>query len=71
MLFRGRTLTDLYSQIQALAGSEVVGEPITVTINVLDINNHAPIFEQNVYIATIREHSRPGVWDERMNTRTF
>lgn len=71
MLFRGCTLTDLYSQIQALADSEVVGEPITVTINVLDINNHAPTFGQNVYVATVREHSRPGVWYEWMNTRTF
>lgn len=71
MLFNGCSLPELYFQIEALAGSEVVGEPITVTIHVLDINNHAPAFEQNVYTATVREKSRAGALYEQMNTRTF
>lgn len=49
-------------QVEALAGTEVVDEPVYVTINVLDINNNAPYFKQNVYTAEIREHSQPGAW---------
>lgn len=49
-------------QVEALAGTEVVGDPIYVTIDVLDINNNAPYFEQNAYTTEIREHSQPGVW---------
>lgn len=49
-----------YIQVEALAGTEVVDGPIYVTINVLDINNNAPYFEESVYTAVIREHSPAG-----------
>lgn len=44
----------------ALADEEVVGDPITVTINVLDINNNPPQFDQNIYTAAIRERTKQG-----------
>lgn len=55
-----------YIQVEALTGTEVVEGPIYVTINVLDINNNAPYFEQSVYTAVIREHSPAG---EYLNER--
>lgn len=47
----------------------MVDDPISVTINVLDINNNAPYFTENVYTAEIREHSQPGVWYEWVRKR--
>ena len=48
-------------QVEALADDEVVEGPIYVTINVLDVNNNAPYFNQSVYTALVREHSPAGV----------
>lgn len=48
-------------QVEALAGDEVVDGPIHVTINVLDVNNNAPHFNQSVYTAMVRENSPAGV----------
>ncbi|XP_061572767.1 cadherin-17 [Cololabis saira] len=47
--------------VEALADDVVVGNSIVVTINVLDINNNAPIFNQSGYTATVREHNPAGV----------
>ncbi|CAB1418558.1 unnamed protein product, partial [Pleuronectes platessa] len=47
-------------KVEALAEDEVVEGPVYVTINVLDINNKAPAFEQNDYTAVVREHSAAG-----------
>ncbi|CAJ1062189.1 cadherin-17 [Xyrichtys novacula] len=47
--------------VEALADDEVVGKPISVTINVLDVNNNAPYFNQSEYAALVRENSRAGV----------
>ncbi|XP_062322072.1 cadherin-17 [Osmerus eperlanus] len=48
-------------QVEALVDTEPVEGPFTVTINVLDINNHAPSFNQTDYVAVIREGSVAGV----------
>ncbi|KAG7476020.1 cadherin-17 [Solea senegalensis] len=48
-------------KVEALAGDQVVDGPIFVTINVLDINNNAPSFNQTYYTALIRENSAAGV----------
>lgn len=50
-----------YVQVEALADGEVVDGPIYVTINVLDINNNAPFFNQSGYTALVREHTTAGV----------
>ncbi|KAM9805986.1 cadherin-17 isoform 1-T1 [Syngnathus typhle] len=47
--------------VEALQNNEVVEGPIYVTINVLDINNHAPYFNQTYYTALVRENSPAGV----------
>ncbi|KAM4568312.1 cadherin-17 isoform 1-T3 [Fundulus diaphanus] len=47
--------------VEALADENVVQGPITVTVNVLDINNNAPRFTQNLYTATIKERRAAGV----------
>uniref|UniRef100_UPI0037E79FAD cadherin-17 n=1 Tax=Semicossyphus pulcher TaxID=241346 RepID=UPI0037E79FAD len=47
--------------VEALEDDEVVGEPVYVTINVIDVNNNAPYFNQSDYTAVVREHSRTGV----------
>lgn len=47
--------------MEALTDEEVVEGPIYVTINVLDINNNAPYFNQSDYTATVRENSAVGV----------
>ena len=47
--------------MEALVDTEPVEGPFTVTINVLDINNHAPSFNQTDYVAVIREGSVAGV----------
>ncbi|XP_004078163.1 cadherin-17 [Oryzias latipes] len=44
-------------KVDAFEGDKQVDEPIFVTINVLDINNNAPYFNQSVYTATVRERS--------------
>ncbi|XP_041648545.1 cadherin-17 [Cheilinus undulatus] len=46
--------------VEALANDEVVDGPIYVTINVLDVNNNAPYFNQSEYAAVVREHSPAG-----------
>ncbi|KAK0144295.1 Cadherin-17 [Merluccius polli] len=46
--------------VVALAGAEEVAGPAFVTINVLDINNHAPTFEKPMYTAAVRERSANG-----------
>ncbi|XP_026228820.1 cadherin-17 [Anabas testudineus] len=48
-------------RVEALTDEEVVEGPIYVTINVLDINNNAPYFNQSDYTATVRENSAAGV----------
>ncbi|KAM9852106.1 cadherin-17 [Aulostomus maculatus] len=53
---------DHYSiAVEALADGEVVEGPIFISINVLDINNKAPYFNQSSYTAVIRENSPAGV----------
>ncbi|XP_071376349.1 cadherin-17 [Centroberyx affinis] len=47
--------------VEALVDSEVVEGPVFVTINVLDVNNHAPSFNQTDYAAMVRENSPAGV----------
>ncbi|KAM3613653.1 uncharacterized protein V6R79_002931 [Siganus canaliculatus] len=47
--------------VEAMDDDEVVDGPITVVINVLDVNNNAPFFNRSVYAATVREGSRAGV----------
>ncbi|CAL8247189.1 unnamed protein product [Lota lota] len=47
--------------VEALMGNDAVEGPAFVTINVLDINNHAPTFDQSEYAAAVRERSRNGV----------
>lgn len=47
--------------MEALTDEEVVDGPIYVTINVLDINNNAPYFNQSDYTATVIENSAAGV----------
>ncbi|XP_028281315.1 cadherin-17 [Parambassis ranga] len=48
-------------QVKAMADNEVVDGPISVTINVLDINNNAPYFNQSSYAAMVRENRPAGV----------
>ncbi|XP_035527563.1 cadherin-17 [Morone saxatilis] len=47
--------------VEALADDEVVDGPIIVTINVLDVNNNAPYFNQSVYTAMVKENNPNGV----------
>nr|XP_057940809.1 cadherin-17 [Doryrhamphus excisus]XP_057940810.1 cadherin-17 [Doryrhamphus excisus]XP_057940812.1 cadherin-17 [Doryrhamphus excisus]XP_057940813.1 cadherin-17 [Doryrhamphus excisus] len=47
--------------VEALADDKVVEGPIYVTINVLDVNNHAPVFNQSYYTALVRENAPAGV----------
>ncbi|XP_068179858.1 cadherin-17 [Antennarius striatus] len=47
--------------VEALADGEVVDGPVYVTINVVDVNNNAPYFNQSVYTAVVRENSPSGV----------
>ncbi|XP_005472796.1 cadherin-17 isoform X1 [Oreochromis niloticus] len=47
--------------VEALADEEVVEGPIDVTINVLDVNNKAPYFNQSVYTAVVRENTPAAV----------
>lgn len=48
-------------QVEALVDDEVVEGPIFATIHVLDINNHAPYFNQSYYTALVRENTPAGV----------
>ncbi|XP_068995515.1 cadherin-17 [Embiotoca jacksoni] len=48
-------------KVEALADDEVVDGPVFVTINVLDINNNPPYFNQSGYVAMVRENSPAGV----------
>uniref|UniRef100_A0AAQ5ZX31 Cadherin domain-containing protein n=1 Tax=Amphiprion ocellaris TaxID=80972 RepID=A0AAQ5ZX31_AMPOC len=48
-------------KVEALANDKVVDGPIYVTINVLDVNNNAPFFNQSSYAAMVRENSPAGV----------
>ncbi|XP_054477494.1 cadherin-17 [Anoplopoma fimbria] len=47
--------------VEALADEEVVEGPVYVTINVLDINNNAPVFNQSEYTAVVRENNPAGI----------
>uniref|UniRef100_A0A3P8UQ25 Cadherin 17, LI cadherin (liver-intestine) n=1 Tax=Cynoglossus semilaevis TaxID=244447 RepID=A0A3P8UQ25_CYNSE len=47
--------------VEALEGDVVVEGPAFVTINVLDVNNHAPQFSQGLYTAVVRENNAAGV----------
>nr|XP_061789780.1 cadherin-17-like [Nerophis lumbriciformis] len=47
--------------VEALVDDEVMEGPIFVTINVLDVNNHAPYFNQSYYTALVRENTPAGV----------
>ncbi|KAM4580822.1 cadherin-17 [Odontesthes bonariensis] len=48
-------------KVEALADHEVVDGPVYVTINVLDVNNNAPRFNQSSYPALVQEKSPAGV----------
>lgn len=50
-------------QIEALNEDTVVDGPISVIVNVLDINNNAPFFNQSVYTTWVREKSPAGMFD--------
>ncbi|XP_061811044.1 cadherin-17 [Nerophis lumbriciformis] len=47
--------------VEALVDDEVVEGPVYVTINVLDVNNYAPVFNQSYYTAVVRENAPAGV----------
>lgn len=47
-------------QVEALADGVVVDGPVVVSINVLDVNNNAPYFNQSSYLTTVREKSLSG-----------
>ncbi|XP_076009775.1 cadherin-17 [Genypterus blacodes] len=47
--------------LEALVGDEVVEGPAAITINVVDINNHAPAFNQSDYPAVVRERNPAGI----------
>ncbi|XP_068616231.1 cadherin-17 [Brachionichthys hirsutus] len=47
--------------VEALADGEVADGPVYVTINVVDVNNNAPYFNQSAYTAVVRENSPAGV----------
>ncbi|XP_029307808.1 cadherin-17 [Cottoperca gobio] len=47
--------------VEALADEEVVDGPVYVTINVLDVNNNAPNFNQTDYTAVVRENNPAGI----------
>lgn len=51
--------------MEALADDEVVDGPVYVTINVLDINNNAPYFNQSEYTAVVRENNPAGEFYKR------
>ncbi|KAK5862334.1 hypothetical protein PBY51_017742 [Eleginops maclovinus] len=46
--------------VEALEDDEVVDGPVFVTINVLDVNNNAPYFNQSTYTAVVRENNPTG-----------
>uniref|UniRef100_A0AAY4DMY1 Cadherin domain-containing protein n=1 Tax=Denticeps clupeoides TaxID=299321 RepID=A0AAY4DMY1_9TELE len=48
-------------EIEALIDDEPVDGPYSVALNVLDVNDHAPVFSQDVYSGEVMEHSLPGV----------
>ncbi|KAM9310005.1 cadherin-17 [Pholidichthys leucotaenia] len=48
-------------KVEALANHEVVEDPVFVTINVMDVNNNAPYFNQSSYAAMVQERSPAGV----------
>lgn len=50
----------VYIQVEAVGDEDAVADTITVTVNVLDVNNNAPRFNQEVYTAVIRERRKPG-----------
>ncbi|XP_015260440.1 PREDICTED: cadherin-17 [Cyprinodon variegatus] len=45
--------------VEAVADEDLVDGPILVSINVLDVNNNAPRFNQSIYTATILENRSP------------
>ncbi|XP_023256576.1 cadherin-17 [Seriola lalandi dorsalis] len=47
--------------VEALADETLVEGPVDVTINVLDINNNAPYFNQSEYTAVVKENQAKGV----------
>uniref|UniRef100_A0A667XGU3 Cadherin 17, LI cadherin (liver-intestine) n=1 Tax=Myripristis murdjan TaxID=586833 RepID=A0A667XGU3_9TELE len=47
--------------VEALTDSVVVEGPVFVTINVLDVNNNAPFFNQTDYTAMVKENNPAGV----------
>ncbi|XP_054904062.1 cadherin-17 [Poeciliopsis prolifica] len=44
--------------VHSLGDEDAVAESITVTVNVLDVNNNAPRFDQDSYTAVIRERRK-------------
>ena len=40
-------------------GADVV-DPSYINITVRDINDNDPVFEENLYKAQVKEHSKPG-----------
>lgn len=47
-------------QIEALAGDDTVDGPYDIVLTVLDINNHEPTFEKDVYVGELMEHMPAG-----------
>ncbi|XP_026780075.3 cadherin-17 [Pangasianodon hypophthalmus] len=48
--------------IEALSDEDdIVDGPYTVVLQVVDVNNNAPVFNQSQYSGTIREHSPAGI----------
>ncbi|XP_062395355.1 cadherin-17 [Sardina pilchardus] len=48
-------------QIEALAGDETVDGPYDVALTVVDMNNNAPTFEEDLYVAEVLEHTASGM----------
>lgn len=54
------TLLALDDGIPALSSSQ------TLTITVLDVNDEAPVFQQNLYEASVKENQNPGEFVTRV-----
>ncbi|XP_070544624.1 protocadherin Fat 4-like isoform X2 [Ptychodera flava] len=59
---QGRVLTLKVTayNLQPYLGSDITNSTVNVTINVRDINEHGPVFENNTYISTIEENIEIG-----------
>lgn len=51
----------VFFQIEAQsADGKTVDGPYSVVLQVVDVNNNAPVFSENQYSASVREHSPAG-----------